>query len=696
MDNEKVIESVLENTDAAFGLHKVVLDKKGNPIDYIFEKVNKNFEKYTGLNHLDIIGKKVTEVLPEIEKSNFDWIKKYGEVALTGKSIKFEAFSESLNRYYTVLAFSPEKYYFITLFHEISERKSRELLNELQQENFEYLTLNKVITDISKMQTKDEVFHYLIEFISGLMPESVILSLEKIDEDNLRLKEVKGLEKNIVKKVIDLAGVDFFSKPFKIIPEFREIFSQTRLYEHKEGLEKFAKSEIPASIAKAIQKLLGIKSIYTIGLVSDNKYIGNFHFFLRGKDTINQQLIENLFYQSALVIEKIAENLKNKELLNNFLTFYNALQDFVFVVDMQGNIKYANEYAKEHLGYAFEEFTKMRITSLCNEQNESDFREIVNSKNENSEADKRIYECTYFSKDGKSIPIEMIIYRGIWGEEEIFYFIGKDLTKVQLSENKFKLIFNNNPSPMSISELSRGIFIDVNEAFLKAIKCKREDIIGKSSLEVNLYESPEERRNILEKVIKDKNISNYKFNFRTFDSEIRSCLLSAEVIEINNVNYLVSTFVDITERIQLENRIKEINKKLFEENNLFQNGPVVLFKLRREKHYPIAFVSDNINELTGYSTNEIKEHNISLIDLVHYLDREKVIKEIEESLEDPTKVYINHSEFRLNTKDERLTWVNLFTMIIRDDNGGVKELLGYTYDITATKKSEENLQTTLK
>jgi PAS domain S-box-containing protein len=35
-------------------------------------------------------------------------------------------------------------------------------------------------------------------------------------------------------------------------------------------------------------------------------------------------------------------------------------------------------------------------------------------------------------------------------------------------------------------------------------------------------------------------------------------------------------------------------------------------------------------------------------------------------------------------------------MIIRDDNGGVKELLGYTYDITATKKSEENLQTTLK
>jgi PAS domain S-box-containing protein len=638
MDNEKVIESVLENTDAAFGLHKVVLDKKGNPIDYIFEKVNKNFEKYTGLNHLDIIGKKVTEVLPEIEKSNFDWIKKYGEVALTGKSIKFEAFSESLNRYYTVLAFSPEKYYFITLFHEISERKARELLNELQQENFEYLTLNKVITDISMMQTKDEVFHYLIEFISGLMPESVILSLEKIDEDNLRLKEVKGLEKNIVKKVIDLAGVDFFSKPFKIIPEFREIYSQTRLYEHKEGLEKFAKSEIPASIAKAIQKLLGIKSIYTIGLVSDNKYIGNFHFFLRGKDTINQQLIENLFYQSALVIEKIAENLKNKELLNNFLTFYNALQDFVFVVDMQGNIKYANEYAKEHLGYAFEEFTKMRITSLCNEQKESEIREIINSKNENSEADKRIYECTYFSKDGKSIPIEMIIYRGIWGEEEIFYFIGKDLTKVQLSENKFKLIFNNNPSPMSISELSRGIFIDVNEAFLKAIKCKREDIIGKSSLEVNLYESPEERRNILEKAIKDKNISNYKFNFRTFDSEIRSCLLSAEVMEINNVNYLVSTYVDITERIQLENRIKEINKKLFEENNLFQNGPVVLFKLRREKHYPIAFVSDNINELTGYSTNEIKEHNISLIDLVHYLDREKVIKEIEESLEDPTKV----------------------------------------------------------
>jgi|GEM_PF-1589039 len=693
MDEKKIIESLLKNANSAFGLHKIITDDSGNPCDYVFIKINRKFEDFTGLKEADIINKKVTEVLPNIINSDFDWIAKYGEVASNGEPIEFEAFSESLNRWYSVKAFSPEKGYFITVFDELTKFKSKEILSELQNQNYEYSTLNMAITELSKMKTKEEVYQYLINFIFELVPDSIILSLEKLEGDYLKLVEVKGLEKNIIKKVVDLMGFDVLSKKYKIIPEFKDIFAKNRLYEHKEGLGKFALSEIPRTISIAVQKMLGIKSIYTIGLVSDNKHIGNFHIFLRKDNKFNVHLLENLFYQSALVVERINENLKNVELLKNFRTFYNNLQDFVFVIDKNGEIKYANLYAKEHLGYDFDKLRSMNITSLCGNNDSKKFGEIIKAQTEQVYTGKK---CTFISDKGLEIPIEVSVLKGSWYDEEVFYFIGKDLRAIQASENKFKLAFRNNPSPMSISELDNGVFVDVNDAFLRTLKCKREDIIGKSLLKLDIFVSLQELINIVQKIRKQKSISNFRLDFKTFDSELRTCLLFSDIIAINNKEHMVSTFVDITERILLENKIEKINKTLIEENNLFQNGPVVLIRWKNHDNYKIESVSENIKELTGFTQDEFLEQNISINDIIHYLDREKIIDEIDNAKNDKSQTYISHTDFRINSKDETTKWVSLFTLIIRNEAGEPVGFLGYAYEITNTKKTEEDLQILLR
>ncbi len=51
-----------------FALHKIIVDEKGRPIDYVFLEINDAFGKLTGLKREDIIGKRVTEVLPGMEK----------------------------------------------------------------------------------------------------------------------------------------------------------------------------------------------------------------------------------------------------------------------------------------------------------------------------------------------------------------------------------------------------------------------------------------------------------------------------------------------------------------------------------------------------------------------------------------------------------------------------------------------------
>ena len=107
----------------AFAHHQIILDESGNPVDYIFVEVNRAFEEMTGLSREDIIGKKVTEVLPEIHKSSFEWIKEYGRIALTGETIQFEEYFPPLERHYQVTAYGEEKGSFSVVFQDISHKK---------------------------------------------------------------------------------------------------------------------------------------------------------------------------------------------------------------------------------------------------------------------------------------------------------------------------------------------------------------------------------------------------------------------------------------------------------------------------------------------------------------------------------------------------------------------------------------------
>lgn len=126
----KVLHSMLNG----FALHEVITDKKGKPIDYVFIEINKAFEDLTGLKRKNLIGKRVSEALPGTEKDPADWIGKYGKVALTGKEIRFENYSEALDRYYYVYAFSPQKGFFVTIFEDITFKKKAEKLQKVEKQ----------------------------------------------------------------------------------------------------------------------------------------------------------------------------------------------------------------------------------------------------------------------------------------------------------------------------------------------------------------------------------------------------------------------------------------------------------------------------------------------------------------------------------------------------------------------------------
>ncbi len=131
--SEQKYRGLFDNALNGFALHQIVTDAQGQPVDYIFLEANKSFENQTGLQASEIIGKRVTEVLPGIEESPF--ISLYGEVALTGVPTRFDNYAPPLDKHYDIAAFSPERGLFATIFSDVTEQKK--LIAELEARNTE-------------------------------------------------------------------------------------------------------------------------------------------------------------------------------------------------------------------------------------------------------------------------------------------------------------------------------------------------------------------------------------------------------------------------------------------------------------------------------------------------------------------------------------------------------------------------------
>jgi two-component system CheB/CheR fusion protein len=78
----------------------------------------------TGLK--EVVGKRVTEVIPGIREADPELFEIYGRVAMTGVPEKFEMFVEALGMWFSISSYSPEKGFFVAIFDVITERKRAE------------------------------------------------------------------------------------------------------------------------------------------------------------------------------------------------------------------------------------------------------------------------------------------------------------------------------------------------------------------------------------------------------------------------------------------------------------------------------------------------------------------------------------------------------------------------------------------
>jgi PAS domain S-box-containing protein len=120
LERERTYRQMFNAMQDGFGLHEIICNHDGKPVDYRFLEINAAYERLTGLSAEQIVGRTVLEVLPDVEDC---WIEMYGKVALTGQSVRFEQYTRALNKYFDVSVFCPRLGQFATVFTVITGRK---------------------------------------------------------------------------------------------------------------------------------------------------------------------------------------------------------------------------------------------------------------------------------------------------------------------------------------------------------------------------------------------------------------------------------------------------------------------------------------------------------------------------------------------------------------------------------------------
>ena len=146
--SEEKYRSLFTNMMNGFAYCKMLFDKDNQPVDFIYLEVNDAFEGLTGLRKADVTGKRVTEAVPGIKTSNPELITTYGEVALTGKPTSFEVYFKPLEKWLSILVYSPRKDYFVTIFENITEHKHAEERLRYQAKLLANITDAVIATDI--------------------------------------------------------------------------------------------------------------------------------------------------------------------------------------------------------------------------------------------------------------------------------------------------------------------------------------------------------------------------------------------------------------------------------------------------------------------------------------------------------------------------------------------------------------------
>ncbi len=138
----------------------------------------------------------------------------------------------------------------------------------------------------------------------------------------------------------------------------------------------------------------------------------------------------------------------------------------------------------------------------------------------------------------------------------------KTLEELRESGEKFSKAFRSSPNGMAITELETGRHIEVNDSFCQIHGNTKEEILRRTSLELGVFASVDERERVIGPVRATGHMKDYEMRMRTRSGEAKTILVSAERIELGGKQCMILVMFDITRRLQTEEQLEKTSRQL--------------------------------------------------------------------------------------------------------------------------------------
>lgn len=257
--------------------------------------------------------------------------------------------------------------------------------------------------------------------------------------------------------------------------------------------------------------------------------------------------------------------------------------------------------------------------------------------------------------------------------------------ELKQSEERFAKAFHASPDAIILSRMSDGLIIEVNHGWQRFFGHEQTEVLGKTSLELNLFANPEDRKNAIDILQRQGSLHDYELDVRCKSGEMRRASLAIEKIELNGTPCMLTVLRDITERKQAEMKLRESEARY---RGLVESQVDLIVRVDLEGRF--TFVNDAYCQKFGLQPEEILGQ-ASYQPLVHPDDLPHTLEAMKALYQPPYRAIMEQRAFTV----EGLRWVEWQDSAIRDETGKVVEIQAIGRDITDRKRAEEELNQTL-
>ncbi len=384
-------------------------------------------------------------------------------------------------------------------------------------------------------------------------------------------------------------------------------------------------TDMPESM-KAERDILepqGIKSLLIVPITNENNLIGfigldsveNYRMF--SKNEINTLRVFGNMLASLINHRKQEEIIEQTRI--NYETFFNTIDDFLIIASENGVIIDSNNTVLNRLGYSKDEISGQNIVKGYPEESHAELLEM-SVKNREGIIDS--FSIPVKTKNGELIPVETRLKNGLWNGKPAVFCVSKDISAIQLSEQKFSGAFHSNAAIMAITTVADGIYIDVNNAFLDTLGYAIDEVIGKTESEINLCQDPVLRQQITENIQNNISVKDVEMHLATQDGRQLTGLFSADFIVIGTESCLLITIIDITERKKMEAEILRAKNEAEKANHAkSQFLSRMSHELRTPMNSILGFAQllgmGELNQKQRKGVNHILNNGKHLLDLIN-------------------------------------------------------------------------------